>query len=38
MGLARNLATPTLDWLPSTAGFRDMRQLLRELAGGAAGA
>jgi len=38
MGLAKNLATPTLDWLPSTAGFRDMRQLLRELAGGAAGA
>ena len=38
MGLARNLATPTLDWMPSTAGFRDMRQLLRELAGGAAGA
>ena len=38
MGLAKNLATPTLDWMPSTAGFRDMRQLLRELAGGAAGA
>jgi uncharacterized SAM-binding protein YcdF (DUF218 family) len=38
MGLAKNLATPTLDWLPSSAGFRDMRQLLRELAGGAAGA
>ena len=38
MGLARNLATPTLDWMPSTAGFRDMRQLLRELAGIAAGA
>src|SRR5436190_19401672 len=32
MGLAKNLATPTLDWIPSTPGFRDMRQLLRELA------
>ena len=38
MGLARNLETPTLEWLPSAAGFRDMRQLLRELAGTAAGA
>ena len=38
MGLARNLETPTLEWLPSAAGFRDMRQLLRELAGIAAGA
>lgn len=38
MGLARNLELPTLEWLPSTAGFRDMRQLLRELVGIAAGA
>jgi uncharacterized SAM-binding protein YcdF (DUF218 family) len=38
MGLAKNLETPTLEWLPSAAGFRDMRQLLRELAGIAAGA
>ena len=38
MGLAKNLETPTLEWLPSSAGFRDMRQLLRELAGIAAGA
>jgi uncharacterized SAM-binding protein YcdF (DUF218 family) len=38
MGLAKNLETPTLEWLPSAAGFRDMRQLLRELAGSAAGA
>ena len=38
MGLARNTETPTLEWLPSAAGFRDMRQLLRELAGSAAGA
>lgn len=38
MGLAKNLETPTLEWLPSAPGFRDMRQLLRELAGSAAGA
>ena len=38
MGLARNLDRPTLEWLPSAVGFRDMRQLLRELAGIAAGA
>jgi len=38
MGLAKNLETPTLQWLPSAGGFRDMRQLLRELAGSAAGA
>lgn len=38
MGLARNVETPTLEWLPSASGFRDMRQLLRELAGSAAGA
>ena len=38
MGLAKNLQTPALEWLPSSAGFRDMRQLLRELAGSAAGA
>jgi uncharacterized SAM-binding protein YcdF (DUF218 family) len=38
MGLARNLQTPTLEWLPSAPGFRDMRLLLRELAGSAAGA
>ena len=38
MGLARNLETPTLEWLPSSTGFRDMRQLLRELIGGASGA
>ena len=38
MGLARNLVTSTLEWLPSAAGFRDMRQLLRELVGSAAGA
>ena len=38
MGLAKNLETPTLEWLPSATGFRDMRQLLRELVGSAAGA
>jgi uncharacterized SAM-binding protein YcdF (DUF218 family) len=38
MGLAKNLAPPPLDWLPSAAGFRDMRLMLRELAGSAAGA
>jgi uncharacterized SAM-binding protein YcdF (DUF218 family) len=38
MGLAKNLQRPTLEWLPSSSGFRDMRQLLRELAGNAAGA
>ena len=38
MGLARNVEAPTLEWLPSASGFRDMRQLLRELAGSAAGA
>ncbi len=38
MGLAKNLETPALEWLPSAAGFRDMRQLLRELVGSAAGA
>ena len=38
MGLAKNVETPTLEWLPSSAGFREMRQLLRELVGSAAGA
>ncbi|MEO5845167.1 MAG: YdcF family protein [Caldimonas sp.] len=38
MGLARNLESPALEWMPSALGFRDMRQLLRELVGSAAGA
>ncbi len=38
MGLAKNLEAPSLVWLPSSNGFRDMRQLLRELLGSAAGA
>jgi len=37
MGLARNVETPALEWLPSANGFRDVRQLLRELGGLAAG-
>ena len=38
MGLAEGLEAPELDWLPSSNGFRDVRQLLRELAGLYAGA
>ena len=38
MGLARGIDLPTLDWLPSSRGFRDTRQVLRELAGSLAGA
>jgi hypothetical protein len=38
MGLARGLVTPALEWLPSSNGFRDVRQLLRELAGLSVGA
>ena len=38
MGLARGNDLPTLDWLPSARGFRDTRQVLRELAGSFAGA
>ena len=38
MGLARGLEIPALDWLPSSAGFRDVRQLLREIVALAAGA
>ena len=38
MGLARNVELPALEWLPSATGFRDMRQLLRERLGSAAGA
>ena len=38
MGLARGNDLATLDWLPSARGFRDTRQVLRELAGGLAGA
>jgi uncharacterized SAM-binding protein YcdF (DUF218 family) len=38
MGLAKGLEAPELEWLPSSNGFRDVRQLLRELAGLYAGA
>jgi uncharacterized SAM-binding protein YcdF (DUF218 family) len=38
MGLARNVELPALEWMPSSTGFRDMRQLLRELLGKVAGA
>ena len=38
MGLARKLETPVLEWLPSSRGFTQMRQVLRELIGKLAGA
>ena len=38
MGLARRLETPMLEWMPSTSGFNQMRQVLRELIGKLAGA
>lgn len=33
MGLARNLESPVLEWMPSTPGFRRVRDTLRELLG-----
>jgi len=38
MGLARRIESPALEWLPSSRGFSQMRQLLRELLGRAVGA
>jgi uncharacterized SAM-binding protein YcdF (DUF218 family) len=38
VGLARRLDVPTLDWMPSARGFRDMREVLHELLGGLSGA
>jgi hypothetical protein len=38
LGLARGLEATALEWLPSSNGFRDVRQLLRELVGLSAGA
>ena len=38
MGLARRLETPALAWMPSSNGFRDMREILREFFGSLAGA
>ena len=38
MGLAKRVQAPALEWLPSTTGFRDVRQQLRELVALHAGA
>ncbi len=38
IGLAPRLETPALEWMPSTRGFAQMRQVLRELVGKVAGA
>jgi uncharacterized SAM-binding protein YcdF (DUF218 family) len=38
MGLARRLDTPALAWMPSSSGFRDVRDILREFVGRLAGA
>ncbi len=38
MGLARVQDSPSLDWLPSSRGFTEMRQVLREVIGRLAGA
>jgi uncharacterized SAM-binding protein YcdF (DUF218 family) len=38
MGLARRLERPALEWMPSSRGFNQMRVVLRELVGKAAGA
>ena len=38
MGLARVLELPALEWLPSSNGFREVRQLLREIGALSAGA
>ena len=38
MGLARRVESPALEWLPSSRGFSQMRQTLRELIGRLAGA
>jgi uncharacterized SAM-binding protein YcdF (DUF218 family) len=38
MGLARQLDTPTLSWMPSSNGFREVREILREVVGRLAGA
>ena len=38
MGLAKNVETPTLDWMPSGRGFLQMRMVLREVVGRWAGA
>jgi uncharacterized SAM-binding protein YcdF (DUF218 family) len=38
MGLARQIDLPTLEWMPSSRGFRATREVLHELLGGLAGA
>jgi len=38
MGLARNVDTPALAWMPTSKGFTDVRSIVRELLGRAAGA
>jgi len=38
MGLARRQIRPALDWMPSSRGFTEMRQVLREWLGRLAGA
>ncbi len=38
MGLARQLELPALEWIPSTGGFRFMREVSHELLGNLAGA
>jgi uncharacterized SAM-binding protein YcdF (DUF218 family) len=38
MGLARRQDSPSLDWMPSSRGFAEMRQVLREVMGRIAGA
>ncbi|MDQ6626934.1 MAG: YdcF family protein [Pseudomonadota bacterium] len=38
MGLARKADAGALDWMPSSRGFRQMRELLHEVAGRASGA
>ncbi len=38
MGLARRVDTPVLAWLPSSTGFREVREILREVVGRASGA
>ena len=38
MGLAKTVDSPALDWIPSSHGFRQMRELLHEVTGQLAGA
>ena len=37
MGLARRIETPALTWIPSAEGYTEMRHVLHEIAGLAAG-